>query len=94
MHSNSDSAFPCDRCGICCQNVGLAEEVKFLDRGDGVCKYYDSSSHSCSIYESRPEICRVDVQYEKYYINILSWDEFVKKNLDICEKLKSNISTF
>ncbi len=46
------------------------------------------SNYLCSIYETRPEICRVDVQYKKHYKQLYSWDDFVKLNLKICAKLE------
>ena len=79
--------FPCFKCGRCCQLVGSAPETRFLDRGDGVCRFYSENDHLCSIYESRPEICRIDIQYAKYYSSQYQWDVFVRMNLDVCEKL-------
>lgn len=35
--------FKCNRCGVCCKHVADVEEAEFLDRGDGVCKYYDDN---------------------------------------------------
>jgi len=69
-------------------NVNLSKETQFLNRGDGICKYFDMSNYLCSIYKIRPEICRVDVQYQKNYKQLYSWDEFVKLNLKICAKLE------
>jgi Fe-S-cluster containining protein len=77
--------FPCTKCGM---NVDLSKETQFLNRGDGICKYFDMSNYLCSIYETRPEICRVDVQYKKHYKQLYSWDDFVKLNLKICVKLE------
>jgi len=37
--------------------------MKDYHNGDGVCKYLNSDSQ-CSIYETRPDICRVDKQEE------------------------------
>jgi len=31
--------FKCDKCGLCCSNIGNSKIYKDLDRGDGVCKY-------------------------------------------------------
>lgn len=83
------SQFPCDKCGLCCKRVSVAEETVFLDRGDGVCKHHDEESKLCSIYESRPEVCRVNEYYTKHYSKRISWDNFVQENLAICDNLKS-----
>ena len=51
----------CSRCGVCCRLVFLISNE--LDRGDGVCKHLENNL--CSIYNDRPEVCRV-----KDYSNI------------------------
>ena len=84
--------FPCFRCGACCRHVNAAQETKFLDRGDGTCRHFDSINKNCSIYENRPDICRVDLQYHLNYRDKYSWEDFVAINLEICEKLQSNFS--
>ena len=80
--------FPCNSCGKCCENVHLSELTSYLDRGDGCCCHFDTSTKLCSIYDSRPDICRVDVQYVLNYRHLLSWEEFVKANLKACDLLQ------
>ncbi|HBN8287768.1 YkgJ family cysteine cluster protein [Pseudomonas aeruginosa] len=81
--------FPCTQCGLCCQHVHLAEETRFLDRGDGTCRHYDSASRGCGIYAQRPDICRVDRQYTKRYAQQYTWDEYVILNLQVCAYLQA-----
>lgn len=81
-------SFPCTQCGLCCQNVHLAEQTSYLDRGDGSCRYYDDAGKRCLIYETRPDICRIDRQYKLYYAEQYSWDEFVEANVAVCRILK------
>lgn len=52
--------FYCDCCGLCCMNLSKSEIYSDLDRGDGICKYFDMDSKLCTIYEERPEKCNVD----------------------------------
>ena len=80
--------FPCDACGKCCRNLHLSSELNYLNRGDGVCKYLNEKNNRCSVYEERPEICRVDLQYKKHFATIYSWDKFVEMNVAICKELK------
>ncbi len=80
--------FPCVRCGLCCRNVGLVKETQYLDRGDGVCKNYDEQSKGCIIYDDRPDICRVDLQYRLNYSKDFTWDQFVDMNLAACTLLQ------
>ena len=83
------SGFPCTTCGECCKKVNLSAETSSLDRGDGTCVYFDTKTNLCSIYEDRPNICRVDYQYEKHYKQLLSWDDFVSVNLKACKEIKN-----
>ncbi|MBY6031112.1 YkgJ family cysteine cluster protein [Halomonas sp. DP8Y7-1] len=84
--------FPCNRCGLCCQKVHLAAETRFLDRGDGVCRNYDQLGKVCSVYEQRPDICRVNLQFERTYAQQYSWEEFIEANLIVCELLQAQAS--
>jgi hypothetical protein len=61
---------------------------KHLDRGDGVCIYFDCSTKLCSIYDERPIICRIDDYYEKFYRNDFTLQEFYEENYKACENLK------
>ena len=81
------SSFPCNSCGKCCRQVSLSDLTNYLDRGDGVCKNFNELSSLCNIYNDRPLICRVEDYYKTYLYDQIDWDEFVKINLDICEKL-------
>ncbi len=78
--------FPCDQCGACCRNLRLSPLYAELDRGDGVCKYL--SGNLCSIYESRPLLCRVDESYEKFFKEVMSLEDYYRLNQEACEILK------
>ena len=77
--------FKCDKCGICCRNLKLSPLYVDLDRGDGVCKYLQDSL--CSIYTSRPLICRVDECYE-FFKQSMTLEEYYELNYESCNKLK------
>lgn len=80
--------FPCTSCGKCCKNIDLLVTINHLDRGDGTCRHFDDESMLCTIYEERPLICRVEDYYKQHLSSIYQWDEFVKMNLEVCEKLQ------
>ncbi len=86
-----ESMFKCDKCGKCCKMVGQKSMYKHLDRGDGICRYFDEDTNLCSIYENRPDICNVDKMYELFYKNILSKSEYYKLNYEACKKIKGII---
>ena len=75
------------RCGCCCKNIKYYEPAQFLDRGDGVCKYYNDADKACTIYDFRPDFCRVDKMY-KLYKDKMTWDEYVDLNYEACIELR------
>lgn len=57
--------FPCTSCGACCAKVSgpYTEWLPALGypiRADGSCSNYDRWTKECMIYETRPDICRVE----------------------------------
>ncbi|MGL6233621.1 YkgJ family cysteine cluster protein [Aeromonas rivipollensis] len=82
--------FPCTQCGLCCQHVRMSEHTIYLDRGDGVCRHYSDADQLCSIYETRPDICRVEKQYRINYSKYYSWQDYVAENISICQELQRN----
>lgn len=90
--STETSRFPCNQCGLCCQNIRLSEETRYLDRGDGTCRHYEPASRSCAIYNQRPDVCRVDRVYRSRYAYQHSWPEFVEMNLRVCHALGSPLN--
>ena len=44
---------------------------------------------SCTIYEERPDICRVDRMYTLRYASQYTWNEFITLNLQACTHLQS-----
>ncbi|MDR3397374.1 MAG: YkgJ family cysteine cluster protein [Pandoraea sp.] len=89
LHASESTprAFPCTRCGACCKHVGLSDVTRFLDRGDGACRHFDDAGKICSIYERRPNVCRVDDYYVSHYVRLLTWEEFIEVNLRACATL-------
>lgn len=85
--NTSLSSFPCTACGKCCKRVGLSEQTVYLDRGDGTCRHFNENTNLCSIYEHRPLVCRVEDYYKKHLSHLYEWDEFVKINVEICQRL-------
>lgn len=84
--------FKCDCCGCCCRSVALSSIYRWLDRGDGVCKYFDEQSLLCTIYDDRPIECNVDLMYEVYLSKMMCRDEYYEKNYKICNELKNKFS--
>ncbi|MBR6664955.1 MAG: YkgJ family cysteine cluster protein [Lachnospiraceae bacterium] len=79
--------FPCERCGLCCKHIEKIPELKDLDSGDGRCIHLQDNN-LCAIYESRPDICRVDRMYELVFVKQMSEDEYISINIEGCNALK------
>jgi Fe-S-cluster containining protein len=80
-------SFECDKCGACCRCAAAISKIPELDRGDGTCRYL-SDDNTCSIYDERPLICRVDATYEQFYSDTCSRDEYYRVTHECCKLLK------
>lgn len=82
--------FKCDCCGECCRHVSLSKVYSSLDRGDGVCKYFDESSSLCTIYDNRPIECNVDAMFELRFWQTMTKEEYYELNYKGCRELKNS----
>ncbi len=83
-------SFPCTGCGLCCQNISTVKELKSFDLGNGVCKYLNLLDNSCEIYESRPDICKIDKMFEIKYSHYFTKEVFYIENAKVCNRLQEN----
>lgn len=86
VSTHPTNRFPCTRCGLCCQHLKLSPLYAALDRGDGVCQHYDKDARACSIYDSRPALCRIDESYP-FFAAQMSHDDYHRANLQACQEL-------
>ena len=82
--------FPCEKCGSCCRNVGKVFFAQHMALDDGTCKYFDKEKNLCTIYDKRPDFCRVDEFYEKKFSDIMTREEFYRLNKKICLQLQAD----
>lgn len=80
--------FNCTKCGECCRHIDLIPELSEFDSGSGICIHL--KNNLCDIYDSRPDICNVDVMYEKQFRKYYSKNEFYKLNEQVCRYLSSD----
>ena len=80
--------FLCSKCGACCRNIGLMGGAKYglPVKKDGSCG--NLINNECSIYEDRPDVCRVDKMTFKdnYHKNITKKEYFIETT-KICHQL-------
>ena len=78
-------SFFCKKCGECCRHIDKIPQLAAFDIGNGICCYL--KDNLCSIYDNRPEICRIDYMYDKYYVKQISREEYYAMNEKACRKL-------
>ena len=81
--------FPCTGCGLCCRHIEDIAELKDYNLGNGVCKYFDITTNSCTIYNHRPDICKVDKMFDIKYHQYFSKEDFYEKNAEVCNSLQT-----
>ena len=79
--------FKCDRCGECCKNLNKSNLYDELHNGDGICRYL--IGNLCSIYETRPLLCRIDESYEILFKKTMTKSKFYELNYKFCNELKN-----
>jgi Fe-S-cluster containining protein len=80
-------AFPCIGCGLCCRSVaGRFADFPHPVLADGSCSKFDPVKNQCTIYESRPVMCRVEegLEYSGYQGGKLRW---FNANINACNLL-------
>ncbi|MDO5537507.1 MAG: hypothetical protein Q4F72_08275 [Desulfovibrionaceae bacterium] len=84
-------AFVCTCCGACCSQLELFGPMyAWLDRGDGVCRYFDCERRLCSVYVLRPVICRVEEGYPIYFSHV-PYDEYIRLTMQACRMLEERM---
>ena len=84
--------FSCDQCGLCCMQIGGSALYDGLNRGDGICIFFDEGTRICQIYDNRPLLCNVDKVHETYCKEKITQDEYYELNYRTCKRLKENCS--
>jgi|TARA_R110000824_G_scaffold9137_2_gene41142 Fe-S-cluster containining protein len=81
--------FLCSQCGLCCKLAGFLKSTKDVlpINKDGSCS--NLIDNKCSIYEDRPDICRVEKMISNK--DNLSRKDYYIKSTKVCHTL---IDTF
>ena len=80
--------FICDCCGLCCRHISGIKPLQDFDIGNGVCKFLDTATNRCRIYETRPDVCDVERGYKKYFSAMYTEEEYLQLNYDACAYFK------
>lgn len=80
--------FQCSKCGQCCKRAGTIPNFPEPLNPDGSCVHLQTDM-TCGIYESRPNICRVNTGYIQLTISgqiSMGLIDFYKENNKMCNK--------
>ena len=83
MENQRLNAFPCSQCGLCCRHPNLSKLGLEVD-DTGACIHLGPDNR-CRIYETRPDVCRVDRMARRQ--NRLSMQEYYLQNSLVCNEL-------
>ena len=81
----NEPRFTCTSCGACCRRVWGTKDFPYALNAMGACEKLDTKTNLCTIYDLRPDICKVDKQYEATD-KTLTRKEYYRLNNQICNK--------
>ncbi|WP_339289054.1 YkgJ family cysteine cluster protein [Ureibacillus sp. FSL K6-0786] len=83
------SKIPCTSCGACCASI---DGIEFLSKfnQNGICDKL--KNNQCSIYESRPLLCRIDDSYDQLFSSYMTKQEFYRLNAKACNELQEKLN--
>lgn len=81
----STEPFNCDNCNAYCCRMPAVREYGLPTLPDGTCAYL--VDNKCSIYASRPLVCRIDDGWRAYFSEQMTLDEWREWNREWCSKL-------
>ena len=79
--------FVCDKCGLCCENLGMSQDYNDLNDGTGTCRFFDKETRLCTIYENRPKKSNIEASYYRFKKQY-TYDEYLELNYEACRVLK------
>lgn len=87
--------FDCSCCGACCRHLDIIPNFPYpsIIGKNGICIYLNQDTNLCTIYDTRPLICRVDEQYDLNINNVkntMSRSEYYKLQHEICKILNDD----
>ena len=86
---NTEYLYNCETCGAqCCKNWNPARYDRTIVDERGVCKYLNTTTNLCTIYNERPNFCRVYTWYYEQYKDQKSLQDFLSSQRLGCDILQ------
>jgi len=54
--------------------------------------YFNETTKECKIYQTRPNICKVDYMFEVQYFKYYSQERFYQLNAEVCNRLQKKFN--
>lgn len=102
--SDTEIKFNCTGCGLCCTRIKrvldikdqlpdpeirkLLNEFPYKTRENGWCEKLDPVTMQCTVYETRPDVCRVNRVYERVHAAHLTRKQYYQMDEAACKKLQ------
>lgn len=83
------SKFPCTSCGACCSSI---EGIEFLKEFNQNGKCDKLKNNLCTIYDSRPLLCRIEDSYDQLFSSYMTKEEFYIQNAKACNELQEKLN--
>jgi len=61
------------------------------DRGDGACMFLQEDN-SCGVYEYRPDLCRTNVMFERFWSKTMTWEEYLAASELMCKAMDNEVN--
>lgn len=60
---------------------------------DGRCEML-GEDHRCKVYDQRPDICKIDVTWEKYHSSGISLENYYRSTITVCNDLMAEAGNY
>ncbi len=71
----------------------LLTEFPYQADETGACEMLDKSTNQCKVYETRPDVCRVDSVYERLFAHHMTRDNYHRASEAACKILQEDAET-
>ena len=71
--------------------INLLAEFPYLFDETGACEQLDKEKNRCKVYHRRPEVCRTNWMYNKFFSKLMSKEQYFQQAVESCAKLRQRL---
>lgn len=68
----------------------LLSEFPYKALDNGACEQFDEATKKCKVYDTRPDVCRVNRVYERVHSTYLSREVYYQLSEGVCKKMQED----